>query len=56
MFLDQVEHQFIGWQIAFLSYFVQNRLIGIVIIVIMIVADVEKTIPSKPEWLVDLKI
>jgi hypothetical protein len=46
----------IGRQVAFLGYFIQDGFVGVIIVVIMIVADVEKAISSEPEWLMDLEI
>jgi hypothetical protein len=56
MLPDQIQHQLIGWQIAFLGYFIQYGFIGKIIVVIMIVTNVEKAISSEPEWLVDLEV
>jgi len=34
----------------------KNGFVGVIIVIIMVVPNIKKAIPSKPEWLVDLKI
>jgi hypothetical protein len=54
--LNQVKHQSIGGQIAFLSHLLQDRFVGVIIVVVMIISDIKEAIPSEPEGLVDLEI
>ena len=56
MFLDQLQHQCIGRQVTFLSHFMKDRLIGVIIIIIMIIPDIEESISSEPKGLMDLEI
>jgi len=56
MLLDQVQHQFICGEVALLSDLVQDRFIGVIIIIVVIIPDIKETIPSEPEGLMDLEI
>ena len=53
---NQIQQQLVGRQVRFISYFPQNTLIGVIVIIVVIITDVEKTVCPEPEWLVDLKV
>ncbi len=54
--MDQLQHQFIGRQVTLLCHFPENGFIGVIIVIVMIISNIKKTVPSEPERLVDLEI
>ena len=54
--IDKLQHLLVHGQVALLRYAAQDGAVGKVIVIVGILADIEKSVQAEPGGLMDLKI
>jgi hypothetical protein len=54
--IDEIEQQFIHWEVAFFGYPLHDIAILIIVEIIVVVAYFEKAVIAEPVWLMNLKV